>query len=214
MASAYTYDSLVTALRNTTEDQGSEYLAEIPRLIALAEDRVLRDLDLELFDDTATSTFNAGSPWLGKPQDMVALRYMQYTGAAGLALLVPKTMGYITTYWPDEAVTTATPKYYAEYSDQNWFIGGTPDDAYPVTIRYIKRPDGLSSAVQETWLSTHVGDALLYAALVASEQFLKADERIPVWGADYADRIAKAKRELRFTDRSDYQPMESIPKKG
>lgn len=213
MSTSFDYDSLVDAIQSTTEDHGSEFLANIPRIIALAEDRVLRDLDLEIFDVTSTSTFNAGSPWVGKPSDLVALRYMQYSGPAGLVTLVPKSMAYVTTYWPVESTLTTTPKYYAEYSETNWFIAGTPQNASPLTIRYIRRPTGLSAANPTTWLSTHVADALFYACLVASEQFLKADERIAVWGGDYTDRLGKAKEELRRTTRIDYQPMDAIPKK-
>jgi len=214
MATSYTYATLVAALQDTVEDDGADFLGALPNIIALAEDRVLRDLNVELFDVSATSTFGVASPWMAKPADMVGLRTMHFTDALGnFNLLEPKSWEFVKDYWPNVVTTTPTPKYYAEYSDSNWFIAGTPVAASVVTIRYIKRPAGLTALNPTTWLSAHVGDLLFYGSLIASEQFLKADNRIPVWMQEYAMRLNAARRELKFEERNDYMPMTAIPEK-
>lgn len=214
MATAFTYTTLVEAIQSNTEDTGAEFLAYIPTAIAMAEDRLLRDLDLELFDVAATSTFGVASPWLAKPSDMVGLRTMHYTdGTGNFNLIEPKTWEFAKDYWPNVNTTSSTPKYYVEFSETNWFIAGTPASGLTVTIRYIKRPAGLSVGTPTTWLSQHVGDLLLLATLISSEQYLKADDRIIVWKQDYAERLLIARRELNLEQRNDYMPMTATPVK-
>ena len=214
MATSYTYATLVAALQDTVEDTGSDFASALANIIALAEDRVLRDLNVELFDVSATSTFGVASPWLAKPSDMVGLRTMHYTDATGnFTLLDPQTWEFVKDYWPNVSATTPTPKYYTEYSDTNWFIAGTPASGLVVTIRYIKRPAGMTALNPSTWLGTHVGDLLFYSSLVSAEQFLKADNRIGVWKTEYVERLAAARRELRLEERNDYMPMTAIPAK-
>lgn len=214
MATSFTYTSLTSTIINFTEDQGTEFAAMVDTLIAMGEDRVLRDLDLELFDVTATSTFSTASPWLTKPDDMVALRTLHYTTTLGSYVIIePRSWEICKDYWPNVSTTTSTPKYFAEYSDDEWFIAGTPASGLTVTARYIKRPPGLSASVSETWLSTRVGDLLLYGCLISAEEFLKADERITVWKSEYNERLMACRRELKPETRTDYMPMTAIPTK-
>jgi hypothetical protein len=214
MATSYTYATLVAALQETVEDSDTDFTDAIPNIIALAEDRVLRDLDLEIFDVSAASTFGVASPWLAKPPDMVGLRTMHYTDALGnFNLIEPKTWEFARDFWPNALTTTTTPKFYVDYSDDNWAVAGTPAAGFVVTIRYIKRPAGLTALNPTTWLSKHTGDLMFYASLVASEQFLKADNRIPVWMQEYAMRLQAARRELKLEERNDYMPMTAIPAK-
>ncbi len=214
MASSFTYNSLKQALIDMLEETGTDYASFIDTIIPLAEDKVLRDLDLELFDVSATSTFGVASPWLAKPSDMVALRTMHYTDGNGkFQFLDPKSWEFAKDYWPNANTTTATPKYFVEYSEDNWFLAGTPASGFVTTIRYIKRPDGLTSGNPTTWLSQHVGDLLYFGALSVSEQFLKADTRVALWKQDYMDRLGMALQELKPDRRTNYMPMTPIPTK-
>jgi hypothetical protein len=208
VATAYTYATLVAALQDTVEDDGAEYAAAIPNIIALAEDKILRDLNLELFDTVTALAFTAANPLLTKPTGAIATRSLHYTNAAGnLVLLEPRSWEMVKDYWPKEATTTATPKYFTDYSPTQYYIAGTPSGTNVVSARCIVRPAGLTSIVTTTWLSSYMGDLLFYACLTSSEQYLKADARIPVWGREYQGRLEKAEKELKQSDRSDYTPM-------
>jgi hypothetical protein len=208
MASSFTYNTLVSALQTVTEDTGSEYLAFIPTIIQLAEDKILRDLDLELFDTVTALAFTASNPLLTKPTGTITTRSLHYVNASNnRTLLELRSWEYVNDYWPNPATTTATPKYYAEYSATQWHVAGTPSGTNVVYARCVVRPTGLTSGNQNTWLSNYMGDLMLYACLVCSEQYLKADNRIGVWTADYLSRLSAAKVELRQEDRVDYTPM-------
>lgn len=214
MATSYTYTTLTAALIDMVEDQGAAYDAYLDTIIPLAEDRVLKDLNLELFDVTATSTFGVASQWLAKPSDLLVLRSIHYTdGSGNFQQLEPRTYEYCKDYWPNASTTTSTPKYVAEYSDDNWLVAGTPASGLTVTIRYNQRPAGMTSGNPTTWLGTHVGDLLFFACLMLSEMYLKGDERIAMWKQEYAERLAASRRELKADKRSDYMPMTAIPTK-
>lgn len=208
MASSFTYATLTSALQTITEEQGSEYAAFIPTIIGLAEDKILRDLDLELFDTVTALAFTASNPLLTKPTGTIATRTLHYVNASNnRTLLELRSWEYVNDYWPNTATTTATPKYFAEYSATQWHISGTPSGTNVVYARCVIRPTGLSVSNTTTWLSTYMGDLLLYACLVCSEQYLKADNRIGVWMADYMQRLSAARVELKQEDRVDYTPM-------
>ena len=208
MSTSFTYNSLVAALQTTTEENGSEYLAFIPTIIQLAEDKILRDLDLELFDTITPLAFTAGNPLLTKPTGTIATRTIHYVNASNnRTLLELRSWEYVNDYWPNPATTTATPKYFAEYSATQWHIAGTPTGTNAVYARCVVRPTGLAVGNQNTWLSNYMGDLMLLSCLVSSEQYLKADNRIPVWKSDYTERLAAARVELRQEDRVDYTPM-------
>ena len=214
MASSFTYTTLKAALVSFTEDAGTEFASAVDTIIPLGEDQVLRDLDLELFDVTATTAFSAATATLTKPTGFLALRTLHYTDANSQEqLLLPKSWEFVKDYWPTSSTTTASPKYFADYSDTAWYIAGTPSGTNVVTVRYIKRPTGLSATTATTWLGTNVGDLLFYACLSVSEQYLKADGRVALWRQEYTDRLTGARRELKLEKRMDYMPMTAIPQK-
>ena len=212
MSTAYTYPTLKAAVIAFIDDQGTEFATAFDTVLPLAEDKVLRDLDLEIFDMVATGTTSGA--FATKPTGFVSIRTLHYATAAAtgtLLLLEPRSYEFIKDYWPTVATTTTTPKYYADYSDTQWIIGGTPATALTWTARYIKRPTAMTSGNPTTWLGTNVGDLLWLACLMLAEQFTKADERKPMWEADYADRLKAALGELKPATRADYMPLTTIP---
>ena len=214
MATSFTYATLKAALVAFTTEDGADFDADVDTIIALAEDKVLRDLDLELFDKTDAGVFTPTNPWLVKPTDLITLRTMHVTDATGnLQLMEPRSWAFCKDYWPKETDTIAVPKYYSEFSETAWLIVGTPSLASVVTVRFIRRPTGLSSGNPTTWLGTNVGDLLFYACLVCSEQYLKADDRVAGWKTDYEDRLQSARSELKPETRADYMPVTVIPTK-
>jgi hypothetical protein len=212
MAISYTYDSLRTALIATTEDGGSEFESGLDNIIGLAETKVLRELDLELFDSLASGTFSTLTPLVTKPSGFLALRSFWYEDGDGdYTPIEPKSYEFVRDYWPRQSLTTATPKYLADYSDVAWIIAGSPSTAFTWRAKYIARPAGLSSGNTTSWLSNNVGDLLFYACLVGCEAFLKADERVNLWKSEYRERLLAARTELRRETRDDYAPMEAAP---
>lgn len=208
MSSSYTYTTLKAAVTDMIEDQGADFAAFFDTALALAEDRILKDLDLELFEVVTATAFTAANPAVTKPTGAIATRTLHYTDANGnFVLIEPRSWEFVKDFWPKESTTTAMPKYYAEYSPTQWYIAGTPSGTNVVTSRCTIRPAGLTAINTTTWLSQYQGDLMFYACLLMMEQWTKADPRLGMWEANYTSRLASAKRELRQEDRVDYTPM-------
>ncbi len=211
MPITFTYATLKAELVSHVEDQGTAFAAELDTVIGLGELKLLRDLDLEIFDVTDTGAFFVNNQVVTKPAGYVADRSLFFTVSGKTYQMFHRSYEYLIDYWPVAATVTTTPRYYSELNETQWWIAGTPAGSYPFTARFMKRPAGLSGTVATTWLSTYAGDLLFYAALACSEAFLKADERIQVWKAEYAEKLASSRHELRRMQRTDYSPVDAAP---
>jgi hypothetical protein len=74
----FTYTTLQQALQDWPVAQAASYITNIPNYVGLGELRLLRDLNLELFDATDSSFFlGVGGNLITKPSSLVSLRTMQ-----------------------------------------------------------------------------------------------------------------------------------------
>jgi hypothetical protein len=72
-----TYDELVTNIRNYTEVDANVFTnAVINTFITMAENRVLRDIDLDVFRIEATGTSTKGNRFLTAPSVILTHRYL------------------------------------------------------------------------------------------------------------------------------------------
>jgi len=118
-----------------------------------------------------------------------------------------RTYEYCLDFEPDESLT-AQPQYYAEFTETEFFVVPAPDIAYGFDLRQIQTPDALGPGNQNTWLGDNAGDMLLYACLLASDEFLISDtEDLSTWRTSYAELVTARKLELRRQWRGDYSPV-------
>jgi len=120
-----------------------------------------------------------------------------------------RTYEWCLDFEPDESLT-AQPQYYAEFTETEFFLVPPPDIAYGFDLRQIQTADALSPANQNTWLGDNAGDLLLYACLLASDEFLISDPAdIDTWRQSYSELMPARKIELRRQWRGDYDPVKS-----
>lgn len=120
-----------------------------------------------------------------------------------------RTYEWCLDFEPDETAT-AEPQYYAEYTETEFFMVPPPDDAYAFELRQIQTPEALAPGNQTTWLGTNAGDLLLYACLLASDEFLISDaEDLNTWRQSYGELMPPRKIELRRQWRGDYDPVQA-----
>lgn len=196
--SSYTYSSFKSALITIVEDSGSEFSDAIDSyIIKVGEDRVLSDLDLRIFDQEVNGFFTAGTPYVNKPQASDLIIHVGYLDNNGrLRLLEHRDYSYLIDYWPNSSSTTSAPKYYTNISTTQFYVAGTPAQSFSYKMSVYRRPQSLSASNPETWLSTNVGELLLYACLISCEEYLKADERVQLWAAEYQKQLARKATEL------------------
>jgi len=169
-----TYDELVTNIRNYTEVDSNVFSASvIDNFITMAENRILRDIDLDVFKKESTTNFVANSRFLPAPSDILTHRYMMVTSEDGdQTFLEFRDNSFLKEYWPDYT-ETGVPKYYGVWNEDNFYIAPTPATALVVQLGYIYRPAQLSATNTSTWVSTNAPEALLYACLIQAYSYTK-----------------------------------------
>lgn len=198
MLSSFTYDELVEALQSWPEDTASEYTDDIPRLIDLGQTRVVRDLNLEIFDvSDSTIVMTGGSRVVVKPEVWVSTRSLFSVIAGVREPLLLRSRDWCTNYAPNPAVT-GFPKYYFEASDTTWNIVATPAVSGNIQADMVARPTAITINNQTNWISTRVGDLLFAACLMEAEHWIKADDRYADIKGKYAGELLPVARlELR-----------------
>lgn len=168
------YNELVTNIRNYTEVDANVFTnSVINTFITMAENRILRDIDLDVFKKESTGTMTSGNKFLSAPSDILTHRYMMLTPANGDQILLEfRDTSFMKEYWPDGA-DTGTPKYYSVWDQNTFYVAPTPNQNFSVELGYIYRPLQLSSANQNTWVSDNAPEALLYACLIQAYSYTK-----------------------------------------
>ncbi len=175
-----TYDSLLTTVADYLERD--DINARIPTFIMLAEKKCSRILKAQLSQIAVTDTLTLNNPVVVKPQRWVETISFTIETPDGIVVLKERSRETIQTMYPI-LTDTAAPKYYAEWQENYYYLGPTPDDAYPFELIIYQQPPGLDINQQTNYLTDNAPDLLLYSTLLEAEGYLKNDERLPVWKA-------------------------------
>lgn len=200
MSTAWTNATLKAAIQAHIEDTGTDFAGNLDTVIALAEDRCLKDLDFEMWYviDTSKSTVQ-GTSTLDLPSGSLRVGDIFITVAGAKVPLLERTYSYCVDYAP--GATQSQPKYWAPYSETAIYLAGVPDAVYPVTMKHLKRPAGIAAG--PTWLGTNVGDLLFAACMISAQQAIIATEEVQGWETAYGERLVAAKQQFRHLIRRD-----------
>jgi hypothetical protein len=185
-----TYDELVTNIRNYTEVDANVFTSSvINTFITFAENRILRDIDLDVFKLEVTGNMTSGNKFLSAPSDILTHRYLMITSGTDQIFLDFRDTSFMKEYWPNGA-TTGIPKYYSVWDQNTFYIAPTPNAAFVAEMGYIYRPAQLSSANSTTWISTNAPEALFYACLIQAYSYTKGPpEMMATFDASYKQAL-------------------------
>lgn len=178
------YSELQTAVGNWLNR--SDLTSYIPDFIMLGERRIYRTLRIRTMETALSSTISSGV--IAVPSDYVELKF-SYVDGTPTQFLQRKKAEFIYEKYPTRS-STAKPKYIAR-EGSNFIFGPYADSAYTVKGIYYARLSALSGSNTTNWFTTNAPDILLWAALCAAEPFLRNDERLAMWNAQF-DASAKS----------------------
>jgi hypothetical protein len=169
-----TYDELVINIRNYMEtDSNVLSIPVINTFILMTENKILRDIDLEIFRQNSLGNLTTNNPYLTMPIDILTHRYMLIKDLQNKETFLDfRDVSFVKEYWRDQSETDF-PKYYSVWNANTFLIAPTPDQSYIVELGYIRKPEGLSPTNQNTWLSINAPEALLYGCLVQAYSYTK-----------------------------------------
>lgn len=174
---SFTYGELKQAVQDFIETSETTFVNTLPIFIRMAEERILKAVQLSLFQKNATATLSADGRFLPVPSDFLAPMALKLTGDDNQGFFVEfKDLSFVQTYAPD-VTATGTPRYYAQFDNDYFLIGPTPDADYTAQLQYLYRPPSLTAGGDDdtTWLSENAELALLYGTLVEANTFIKGD---------------------------------------
>ena len=187
---SFTFDSLKQAIQDYTENTETTFVNNLPIFIRTAEERILKNVQLNLFMRNQQGTMTSGNKFLGAPSDFLAPFSLTLTSNSEKEFLEFKDLSYIESFHPDDTVT-GKPRYYAQFDVGNFILAPTPNANYAVEVQYLFRPASLTSGAGTgtTWLSENAELTLLYGTLVEAYTFMKGEPDIM---ANYDKRFQEA----------------------
>ena len=187
---SFTYSSLKTAIEDYTENTETTFVTHMDDFIKLSEERILKNVQLELFRKNVTGTMSSSNQYLAAPSDFLAPFSLSITSSSVKSFLEYKDVNFVQSFNPNSA-TTGTPRYYAMFDITNFIIGPTPDSGYTTEMHYFYRPASLTAAGDSgtTWLSENATLALLYGCLIEAYTYMKGEQDLM---AEYEKRFGEA----------------------
>ena len=176
---SFTYAQLKQAIQDYTENDETSFVNNLPLFIRMAEERILKGVQLNLFQKNQFGNMTSGNEYLASPSDFLAPFSLSIDVSGNKEFLLFKDLDFVQTYTPD-ATTTGQPKYYAQFDVDNFIIAPTPDANYTVDIHYLYRPASITTGAEDgtTWLSENAELALLYACLIEAYIYMKGDANV------------------------------------
>ncbi len=193
-AAVMTYDSLVDDISSYLERTDESTLAKIPTFIMLAEQVIASQIKFLGNLTPMQSTMTANQPIIDKPARWHKTVSMNVTVAGEKRPVLLRKYEYLREYWPNPTETDV-PAYYADYDYTHWLVAPTPASNYTFEVLYYERIQPLDSSNQTNWFTIYAPQALLYGTLLQAMPFLKNDERIPMWQAQYDAIMQTLKQE-------------------
>jgi hypothetical protein len=176
---AFTYDELKQAIQDYTENAETTFVNNLPIFIRATEERILKNVQLNLFMRNLQGIMTTGNHYLGAPSDFLAPFSLTITVGGKKEFLEFKDLSFVETFNPDVTVT-GQPRYYGQFDVGNFILAPTPDQDYAVELQYLSRPASLTagSGTGTSWLSENAELAMLYGALVEAYIFMKGEPDI------------------------------------
>ena len=173
-----TYDELVVNIRRYMETD-SNVLSDsvINTFILMTENKILRDIDLEIFRQNSLGNLTANNRFLTMPIDILTHRYMLVKNGDEETFLDFRDVSYVKEYWKDQT-DTGFPKYYSVWDQNTFYVAPTPNASFTAEMGYIYRPAQLSSTNTTTWISNNAPEALLYACLIQAYSYTKGPKEM------------------------------------
>tara|TARA_R110002033_G_scaffold125411_2_gene167521 strand:+ start:1382 stop:2029 length:648 start_codon:yes stop_codon:yes gene_type:complete len=187
---SFTYSGLKTAIQDYTENSETSFVAHLNDFIKLTEERILKNVQLDIFKKNVSGTFTSSNQFLAAPSDFLAPFSLSATSGTNKIFLDFKDVSFLQTVNPNSS-STGTPKYYGIFDVDNFVIAPTPDSGYAAEMHYFYRPNSLTVAGDSgtTWLSENASVALLYGCLVEAYTYMKGE---PDLMAEYNKRFGEA----------------------
>jgi len=209
-----TYAELTQQILDYTEVSTDVLSSTITdKFIEHVENRLFREVDLDVFKSNQTANLILGNSFLSlpggtspTPESLGTIRSLMIFPATGTPIrefLEQRDVSFISEFAPDRTAT-GTPLYWSWWDHNSLIVAPTPDSAYNVELAITRLPTRLSSSNTTTWLSSNAPSALLYGSLAEAFKFLKGPvEMLQLYEQSYQRAVQELAMEQQGRHRRD-----------
>ena len=141
---------LAQVIQDYSENTESLFVANIPRFIMEAEDRIYNSVQLPTLRKNVLGNLTSSNQYLSLPNDWLATYSIAVIDASGnYTYLLNKDVNYMREAYPNSNVT-GMPKYYALYGTNiadnknlTCILAPTPDQSYDSELHYFYYPESI-----------------------------------------------------------------------
>lgn len=164
--------------------------AQIPDFIALAEERIFRDLRTWRMEATASLSVTSGTRTVSLPTRFRSAIW------ARLETATPRMLGYLHPAGQDDLYRdfTGIPETYS-YQGDALRLAPIPTADYTLTLQYIQAPSALGASNATNAVLTAYPSLYLNAAMVEAWGYVRNMEEMQKWEARYQQALTLANRE-------------------
>ena len=194
------YATLVSNIQNFVEDDSTELSNSIDQIISQAEEMVFQRLpSLPCFRQIRTNNFVVGEADVVIPSARMVRQFSVTDSSSNVFFLDHRIDSYLKDYHPNSS-TTSIPEMYstkvASTSGITLTVAPTPSATLAYEVDFISPVTGLSSSNTTTWIGDNAENVLLSASLYEVSTFLKAQEMITLYKAQFDEAIALFQQEM------------------
>jgi len=172
---AFTFTTLKTAIQDYTQNTETTFTNQLPTFIVNAEERILKECQLDVFRKSSQGSASSSNKFLSKPTDFLAQDSLSVVNGSSNEFLLYKQVTFLQDYTPDPA-TTGAPLYFADWDSSSFLLAPTPDSNYTMELHYFYRPTSITTSGDGTsWLGTNAELSMLYGSLVEAYTFMKGE---------------------------------------
>ena len=170
------YTELTAAIKDYTNNTGTEFSAAIPTFVKQAEQRIYRSVNLPVNRKNVAGTMTDGNTYLEMPTDFLFPLSLAITSSSNQIFLLNKDANFIRSTYPN-ASTEGTPKYYGVFDSTTFIVGPTHSANYGTELHYYYMPNSIVTD-STSWLGTNADTVLLYGALIEAYTYMKGEPDI------------------------------------
>ena len=198
------FNSLVSAVVETTENDGSEFLGALPNIIQRAQDKMMNDLDDQGLVSYASVAVSSGTAEVSVPTGGEIIKTFTIEVSGARTQLKHRPYEYMLDYWPVSA-STGTPRYYGFKTNTEIRVAPTPSATVDSQIGFIAQITTITSASPTNYFTQHCQNALFFATMIEASLFMKSFNTTQAWQQEYQGEIERLRNRARRSRQDDMQ---------
>ena len=168
-----TYDELYQSIIDFTESNDTTFVDNIPTFVQNAEERIYNSVLIPVLRRNVTGNMTANNKYLTCPSDFLAPYELAVVVDGSYEYTLQKDVSYVRQAYPTPT-ETGVPRYYAQFDENTFILGPTPDQSYTAELHYYYYPESIVT-LGTSWVGENFPMCLLYGSLVEANIFLKGE---------------------------------------